>query len=421
MKKLGLNFNKKYMIIFSLLLILLLIIVFLIKNTYGYYQKNLELKDSLEMTVATLSYGLNEEYKVVVPVKGEVRVPIAVMGLNSRETKYQMYYRSSDDLTNVIVGYASYSSNLPSGSLAVGESKQISLILQNNGDSEITVFVGVKGGYQNNGVEDILLGNGEIRITNRIESEEVSEDMAIPQDILAGKKAWVNGNQITGTMANRGAVSQTLNAGGSYTIPEGYHNGSGKVTAASLASQTQATATAAQILTGKTAWVNGNKVTGSMANRGDLNWKPSTGTTYTVPAGYYSGGTLNSTTAYNNGYNEGYEKGKKDGTTLIDLGTGTSFNVSSYEGYQNFTTSNFLIVPSASASASASNVIRPLYTYVSSMSVNTSASIVSSYNSSTGVFSCYIRTSASTGYATSSGSPPSASANGNVHAYLIIK
>ncbi len=339
MKKLGLNFNKKYMIIFSLLLILLLIIVFLIKNTYGYYQQNLELKDSLEMTVATLSYGLNEEYKVVVPVKGEVRVPIAVLGLNSRETKYQMYYRSSDDLTNVIVGYASYSSNLPSGSLAVGESKQISLILQNNGDSEITVFVGVKGGYQNNGVEDILLGNGEIRITNRIESEEVSEDMAIPQDILAGKKAWVNGNQITGTMANRGAVSQTLNAGGSYTIPEGYHNGSGKVTAASLASQTQATATAAQILTGQTAWVNGNKVTGSMGNRGNLNWTPSNGTTYTVPAGYYSGGTLDSRAAYNNGYNVGYQSGVDSSSTS---GISRIVSVTTYTDYVNFVKQTWL-------------------------------------------------------------------------------
>ena len=42
----------------------------------------------------------------------------------------------------------------------------------------------------------------------------------------------------TGGMANRGAVSQALNAGGSYTIPAGYHNGAGKVTANSLASQT---------------------------------------------------------------------------------------------------------------------------------------------------------------------------------------
>ncbi len=241
MKKLNLNIRKKYVIIFSLIVIVALAIVFLISNTYGYYQENLELKDSLEMTVATLSYGLNEEYKVVVPAKGEVRVPIAVMGLNSQETKYQMYYRSSDDLTNVIVGYASYSSNLPSGDLAVGESKQVSLILQNNGDSEVTVFVGVKGGYQNNSVEDILLGDGEIRITNRIESEEVPEDMATPEDILVGKKAWVDGKKITGTMPNQG----------------------------------------------------------------ELNWKPSNGTTYTVPAGYYSGGTLDSQNAYNTGYKDG--------------------------------------------------------------------------------------------------------------------
>ena len=41
-----------------------------------------------------------------------------------------------------------------------------------------------------------------------------------------------------GGMTNRGAVIQELGAGGSYTIPEGFHNGSGKVTAKSLASQT---------------------------------------------------------------------------------------------------------------------------------------------------------------------------------------
>ena len=70
----------------------------------------------------------------------------------------------------------------------------------------------------------------------------------------------------TGGMANRGAVSQALNAGGSYTIPAGYHNGAGKVTANSLASQTSANAAAGHILSGKTAWVNGAKVTGNIAS-----------------------------------------------------------------------------------------------------------------------------------------------------------
>ena len=95
-------------------------------------------------------------------------------------------------------------------------------------------------------------------------------------------------------MANRGAVSQTINAGGSYTIPAGYHNGSGKITASSLSSQTQANATASQILSGRTAWVNGNKVTGNMPSRadssnvkGDTAWHYNNRIYFATDYGYY--------------------------------------------------------------------------------------------------------------------------------------
>lgn len=54
-------------------------------------------------------------------------------------------------------------------------------------------------------------------------------------NILSGKTAYVNGAKINGTMTNRGAVAPAaLNPGVSYTIPAGYHNGSGKVTARAL-------------------------------------------------------------------------------------------------------------------------------------------------------------------------------------------
>ena len=82
--------------------------------------------------------------------------------------------------------------------------------------------------------------------------------------ILKDYKAYSKGKLVTGTMANNGAVSTTLNCGQSYTIPTGYHNGSGKVTANSLASQTQATATAVDITSGKTAWINGQMITGTL-------------------------------------------------------------------------------------------------------------------------------------------------------------
>ena len=97
-------------------------------------------------------------------------------------------------------------------------------------------------------------------------------------NILVDKTAYVNGAKITGTMPNKGAVTASLNCGGSYTIPAGYHNGSGKVTANSLSSQTSANATAGDIISGKTAWVNGSKITGTatIASLGGLTGKTGT-------------------------------------------------------------------------------------------------------------------------------------------------
>ncbi|WP_180994611.1 hypothetical protein [Clostridium sp. chh4-2] len=97
---------------------------------------------------------------------------------------------------------------------------------------------------------------------------------ALPEHVLTNKIFGGSGSDEpqTGSMPNRGAVSQALNAGGSYTIPAGYHNGSGKVTANSLSSQTSATATAGYIYNGKTAWVNGSKITGNMTVGSILNF-----------------------------------------------------------------------------------------------------------------------------------------------------
>lgn len=54
---------------------------------------------------------------------------------------------------------------------------------------------------------------------------------AVAADVLTGK-TFMNANGAeTGSMVNNGAVSETLDAGQSYTIPVGYHNGSGTVTA----------------------------------------------------------------------------------------------------------------------------------------------------------------------------------------------
>ena len=139
---------------------------------------------------------------------------------------------------------------------------------------------------------------------------------AVASDVLSGKTFYnSSGNLVTGSMPNRGAVSQTITSqGGSYTIPAGYHNGSGKVTASfsNLSAgniktgvniggvtgtfTSDATAVAGNILSGKTAYVNGNKVTGTMPNRGSqtttLNITGASKPTKSISAGYISASTI---------------------------------------------------------------------------------------------------------------------------------
>lgn len=162
--------------------------------------------------------------------------------------------------------------------------------------------------------------------------QDVSSVTAASENVLTGKIFVTAGGTVTtGTMANNGAVSKTLDTtSASYTVPAGYHSGTGvvkialetknvtptkesqtitpssgkvisKVTVAAIPDNyidtTDADAAAAEILDGKYAYVGGVKIEGTMPNNGSTSGTIDgiTKTSMTIPAGYTSGGTVSLT------------------------------------------------------------------------------------------------------------------------------
>ena len=158
--------------------------------------------------------------------------------------------------------------------------------------------------------------------------QDVTAVTATAADVLTGKVfVTSNGTVVTGTMTNNGAVTTTLDINTtSFTIPVGYHNGFGTVSIAleektatpTKSSQTispsaekvlskviinpipdeyittsDADATEENILNGKTAYVDGEKVTGTMPNRGAITASivglTAEDSSYTIPKGYHDG------------------------------------------------------------------------------------------------------------------------------------
>ena len=100
--------------------------------------------------------------------------------------------------------------------------------------------------------------------TNTYDSD-TSEDTATAAEILATKTAHARGTALTGTMPNNGAVTGTISTvSGEYTVPQGYHDGSGKV---GISSTEKSKIIAANIRQGVTIL----GVEGTMSGQEDVN------------------------------------------------------------------------------------------------------------------------------------------------------
>ena len=174
--------------------------------------------------------------------------------------------------------------NVEAGKVFVGSTRKLEIgtmeILQEHGD--VTLLAG----------EEHTVGVGKNNKQYKVISTPLSEQTisnAEASEIVSGKTAWVNGEKVTGTMDSVADINKNIQAGESYTIPRGFHSGASKVNAVGMASQTLATALPTDILSGKTAWVNGEKVTGTMEKSVATQVPMPVNGTYTIPKGYHNG------------------------------------------------------------------------------------------------------------------------------------
>ena len=86
--------------------------------------------------------------------------------------------------------------------------------------SEASLLTGVTA-HGANGA--LITGNCDYDVNSQNATVQTAE-------ILSGKTAYARGSMLTGTMPNRGGVSGSIAAKSEeYAIPQGYHDGSGKV------------------------------------------------------------------------------------------------------------------------------------------------------------------------------------------------
>ena len=318
----------------------------------GYHNGSGTVQIVLEEKSATPLKGVQN----ITPTTGKVLSKVTV---NAIPSKYQ-------DTTNV----DATASDVLSGKVIVTSSGEVTGSMTNNGgvsasldattDNQsytvpagyhdgtgtVSITLEEKSATPSTSSQNITPTSGKVlsKVTvNAIPSQygDTTGDDAIAANILSGKKAHSisSGSAValTGTMTNNGAVSKTLDAttsNQSYTVPEGYHNGSGtviivleeksttpttssqnitptsgkvlsKVTVAAIPAKygdtTGDDGVAANVLAGKKVHtiVNGTatQITGSMTNNGAISATIDglTTTSYSVPSGYTSGGTVSLT------------------------------------------------------------------------------------------------------------------------------
>ncbi len=215
------------------------------------------------------------------------------------------------------------------------------------------------------GSAQIIAHNFPTEIANIPTGVDTSDAMAGEGDILATKTAYLSdGTKHTGSMTNRGAVSQTLDTTTtSYTIPSGYHNGNGSV---SVTTQTKSVtpSTSSQTVSADSGKVLEKVNVGAISTQSKSCTPSGSAQTITPDSGKYFSQVSVGAVTKNSGigqtlYNQGVSDTKVGTAGTGDVLSGKTFTNNTTVGASGGMTNRGAWTASVTPSASAQTVTIP--------------------------------------------------------------
>lgn len=266
---------------------------------------------TVSVNVASGGTTINNQNKTVTPTESQQSISadtgytglgtVTVEAISSTYVGSGIARKSSSDLTvsgatvSVPAGYysAATSKSVASGTAGTPTATKGTV---NNNSITVTPSVTNTTGYITGGtktgttvtISASELVSGNKSITSNGTGIDVTNYATVSVSVPTGSTIKNQDKTVTPTKSQQSVT---------FDVDSNNYTGLGTVTVNAIPAQyittTDANATAANILYNKTAYVNGSKITGSMANNGATGGTITTqGGTYTIPAGYTSGGTV---------------------------------------------------------------------------------------------------------------------------------
>ena len=143
---------------------LLLLFVFLVSTahfSYAFFASKNEEHGKLNIVVGTLDYKLEsidlQNNTIVVKAKEIKEIQIKLSSLNDISSKYELYYTLDQENSNIRIGYSKETEDSILGTVDANSTKNITVVIRNESDTDSTVTFNVIGGLINN---NLVLTNG---------------------------------------------------------------------------------------------------------------------------------------------------------------------------------------------------------------------------------------------------------------------